>query len=83
MINCKLISTHLRVLTTDAGSVHNVVGLYIVTDEAEGTPYFISRDPDSEKIWISKESAAEMLREDDAVLSSRVSPRLIIDLLGG
>jgi hypothetical protein len=71
------------VLETDAGSVRNVVGLYIVTDEAEGTPYFISRDPDSEKIWISKESAAEMLREDDAVLSSRVSPRLIIDLLGG
>ena len=80
-MNCKLISTHLRILTTDTESVHNIVGLYIVTDEAEGTPYFISRDPDSEKIWISAETAAGMLREDDAVLASRVSPKLIIDLL--
>lgn len=80
-MNYQLISTHLRVLTTDAGSVNNVVGLYKVTDEAEGTPYFISKDPDSEKIWISEKSAAAMLREDGAVLASRVSPKLIIELL--
>ena len=76
-----LISTHLRVLSTDTGSVHNVVGLYKVTDEAEGTPYFISRDPDLEKIWISEKSAAAMLREDDAVMASRVPSKLVVELL--
>jgi hypothetical protein len=82
-MNYKLISTHLRVLATDTGedSVNNVVGLYVVTDEAEGTPYFISRDASVEKIWISKESAAEMLREHNAVLASRISIELVADLL--
>lgn len=81
-MNYKLISTHLRVMTNDTGSVTQCTGLYLSIDGTEGTPYFISRDPDSERMWISKESAAEMLREEDAVLASRVPMKIIIDLLG-
>lgn len=76
-MNCKLISTHLRVMNEST----QVVGLYLSTDDTGGTPFFVANDVDKERIWISKESAAEMIREDDAVMAAGVPIQIIIDLL--
>ena len=73
----KLISTHVRPHS------HAIMGLYIVLDdETTGTPYFMSRDTTSERIWISKETAVAMIREEGAMLAAKVPANIIIDLLG-
>jgi hypothetical protein len=76
-----LISTHQRTMPDGAGTKQHTMGLYFSHDGSTGTPYFISRDADNEQIWISADTAAEMLCEEHACVASRVPPKLIMDLL--
>ncbi|MEE8566218.1 MAG: hypothetical protein V3S76_00530 [Candidatus Bipolaricaulota bacterium] len=78
-----LISSHRRSVIVDSKVNSIVLGLYkVIDEETEATPYMVSRDPDSERTWISRETAIEMLHEDDAVMASNVPAKIVVDLLG-